>query len=216
MLFRRRDATSASISTPGRRASAARAAPVTGRAGGRPDPDTDGASCGLFFDGATDRQYDLGKHHGLVPVTIDIRLRTKSPPPGNPPNTAISPEMPVAMGDKISIYVMSNGYLVTLKDGAGELLLKDKQGDLTRFNRITIVGDADGTILYFDGVETARSPRQLAILRRMRVGAGHKDRFWTGEMEFCDVYNLVKARTNFADRPDRFDDAGRIASLESA
>ena len=29
----------------------------------------------------------------------------------------------MAMGDKISIYVMSNGYLVTLKHGDGELLL---------------------------------------------------------------------------------------------
>lgn len=186
-------------------------------ASGQPGPGSgaDSAPRFLFFDGATDRQYDLGKYQGLVPITIDVRLRTKSPPPGNPLNTATSPEMPMAMGDKISIYVMSNGYLVTLKDGDGELLLKDKQGDLTQFNRITIVSDADGTILYFNGVETARSPKEFSTLRRMRVGAGHKDRFWTGEMEFCDVYSLVKVRANFADQPDRFDSVGRIASLES-
>lgn len=217
MLYRRRDATPASASRPGRRIAASRRGAAAGRADAqaRPDPDADITARSRFFDGATDRQFDLGKHQGLAPITIDIRLRTKSPPPGNPLTTATSPEMPLAMGDKLSIYVMSNGYLVTLKDGEGELLLKDKQGDLSGFTRITIVSDAGGTVLYFDGVEVARSSKEFTILRRMRVGAGHKDRFWAGDMEFCDVYSLVKARTDFADRPDRFDDVGRIASLDA-
>lgn len=167
------------------------------------------------FDGATERRIELVAYKGLEQLTIDLRLKSRSVPAEDLPPSDTTPEMPLIMGNRISLSTMSDGYAVTLKDDDGHLFLKERYGDPSKFTRFTVVSDADGTILFCDGVEVARSPKPLGLGRSLRVGAGRKERYWAGEIEYCDVYKLVKVRNDFAGSPDRFGAAGRIASLDA-
>jgi len=179
-----------------------------------PQAEADAAARSRVFDGATDQVFELGADAALTAVTIDLRLRSKSIPAARPPFELTTPQMPMAMVDKLGIFLVDNGYSFLLKKSAEELILKGTFGDPSKFTRITITSDEFGTALFIDGVEVRRSAIALPIQRRLRVGAGQRERFWAGEMEYCDIYRVVKVRTNFADRPGRFDDGGRIGSLQ--
>lgn len=168
-----------------------------------------------IFDGATERRFDLVAHKGLAQLTIDLRLKSRSVPVEDLPASDTTPEMPLLMGNKFSLSTMSKGYAVTLKDDDGKLFIRGTYGDPATFTRFTVVSDADGTALFCDGVEVARSSKVLGIGRSLRVGAGRKDRFWAGEFQYCDIYSIAKVRSNFTGSIERFGAAGRIVSLDS-
>lgn len=218
MLFRRRtnkDAASAKKAKPAKEAPVAPPQGDYWETAPAAATDSDIAARSRVFDGASDQQFDFGTPEGLAAVTIDLRLRTKNIPSSAPPFDRTNPQMPLSMSDKVGIHVTEKGYFFLVKDAGGELVLKGTYGDLSRFTRLTLVSDAGGTVLYIDGTEVARSEKAVGMAGRVRLGAGQSERFWSGEVEYCDIFRVVKARTDFADRRDRFDTNGRVATTDA-
>jgi len=167
----------------------------------------------MLFDGKTDKRLALDGHTNLTTFTIDLRLISAELPKESLPYSDTTPAMPFIVGASIVCRTEPIGYLVVLREGDKDIA-KAAVSALFGTTRITIVSSPEGSMVFGNGVEVARVDKPILLNGPARIGAGHLKRFWTGEMDYFDVFDKAKVdRATFNASSPRLSPDGRIATL---
>lgn len=132
----------------------------------------------------------------LSSYTIDIRIKSAERMSATE-FTDTSPPMPALIGG-ISINQGVESYFVAVP-GVGQSI---RIGNPDAWSRITLVCDTNEFSYYVNGLFEGFLESCPVLSTDVRIGRGYSQRFWTGDMEFFNIYSGNQSSALFSNKND--------------